>query len=279
MQPVIVLGRGWLGTEAVRAGRREGIWVESIDRSRRPDLFPPADPSALTQVLRDAVAVINACGSLGGDDRQLQASNVDLARFVARVAAMTRTRLVHVGSAAEYGPPTTERLHEDHPARPAGPYGRTKLQGTLAVLDECEPGSAVVARVFNPVGPGQPDHLPVAEFARASLSRDDGPLVIRNAATERDFVSVHDVGRTLIRLATAARVDHTVVNVCSGIGLRYGDLVLAMLERVGSARTIHSLGESGIMGVVGDPTRLAQMTGLELEASVTLMAELALSER
>ncbi len=279
MHPVYVLGRGWLATEAIRAARIMGISVESIDRSRRPDLFPPASHVALAGFVGEAVAVINACGRLRGDDRELQAANVDLARFVARAAAVTSTRLVHVGSAAEYGPPTTERLHEDHPTRPAGPYGRTKLHGTRAVLDVSEQGGAVVARVFNPVGPGQPDHLPVAEFARAARSNDRGPLVLRNAATKRDFVSVHDVGRSLIRLATAERVDHAVVNVCSGIGLRYGDLALAMLERLGSERTIRSLGESGIMSVVGDPTRLALMTGLELEASTTLMAELALLAR
>ena len=279
MHPVVVLGCGWLATAAIRAGRISGIPVESIDRSRRPDLFPPASHLALAGFVKEAVAVINACGRLRGGDSELQASNVALARFVARATAVTDTRLVHIGSAAEYGPPTTTRIHEDHPTRPAGPYGRTKLQGTLAVLAESEPGGAVVARVFNPVGPGQPDHLPVAEFARAVRSDDKGPLTLRNAATERDFVSVHDVGRTLIRLATADRVDHGVVNVCSGIGLRYGDLALAMLERVGSTRTIRSLGERGTMSVVGDPTRLARVTGLELAASTTLMAELALSAR
>ena len=184
MHPVYVLGRGWLATEAIRAARIMGISVESIDRSRRPDLFPPASHVALAGFVGEAVAVINACGRLRGDDRELQAANVDLARFVARAAAVTSTRLVHVGSAAEYGPPTTERLHEDHPTRPAGPYGRTKLHGTRAVLDVSEQGGAVVARVFNPVGPGQPDHLPVAEFARAARSNDRGPLVLRNAATK-----------------------------------------------------------------------------------------------
>ena len=192
---------------------------------------------------------------------------------------MTSTRLVHVGSAAEYGPPTTERLHEDHPTWPAGPYGRTKLHGTRAVLDVSEQGGAVVAQVST-----RSDRVSLTTFRSPSSLE---PLARTTAAPSssatlpRKGISFPCQRRGSIsdRLATAERVDHAVVNVCSGIGLRYGDLALAMLERLGSERTIRSLGESGIMSVVGDPTRLALMTGLELEASTTLMAELALSER
>ena len=277
MRPIIVLGSGWLGAAAARSGRLAGLPVETIDRSTRPDLFPPAPPAALSAAVAPAAAIINSCGRLRGDEGELGASNTDLARFVAEAVGPTDARLVHVGSAAEYGPPTTDRIHEDDVVRPVGPYGRTKLEGTLAALEGVAPGRVVVARVFNPVGPGQPDHLPVAEFVRAARSDDAGPLIVRNADTERDFVSIDDVGLSLIRLATVGRLDHDIVNVCSGVGLRYGDLALAILRQTGSARTVRSLGEAGVMRVVGDPTRLIRMTGLKLSASAARMAELALT--
>ncbi len=228
---------------------------------------------------RDADAVVNACGALRGDDASLDAANHLLARFVAEAAASTEVRLVHVGSAAEYGVPASERAHEeDHPT-PTGAYGRSKLAGTRAVLATCAPGQAVVARVFNPVGPGQPDHLPVAEFARAARSPDVGPVTIRNSATERDFLAIDDVGRALVALAVDDRTPPAVVNVCSGVGLSYGAIARAILDQVGSDRSIRSLDEPTVLSVVGDPTRLAQATGIRLESTAEGIAELALAAR
>ena len=65
-------------------------------------------------------------------------------------------RLVHLGSAAEYGRgPGRAPVREDEPARPVGPYGVTKLAGTrLVELARTAGLPAVVLRVFNPVGPG-----------------------------------------------------------------------------------------------------------------------------
>jgi nucleoside-diphosphate-sugar epimerase len=276
MERLLVLGRGWLGTAATDAARAAGIAVDSADRSTRSGLFDPSSDAGLRAAVEEADAVINACGRLQGDDDELEEANDHLARVVAGVAASDNTRLVHVGSAAEYGPPTTERLHEDDPTRPGGRYGQTKLAGTRAVLEECSPGLAVVARVFNPVGAGQPRHQPIAEFAHAALE-GSGPIVIRNAATERDFVSIRDVGRSLVALAGLETIAHPLVNICSGVGLRYGDIAQDMLRQLGSDRTVRSLDEAGIVRVVGDPTRLADMTGLKLSASVDLIAELALA--
>ncbi|MDG4866385.1 NAD-dependent epimerase/dehydratase family protein, partial [Streptomyces sp. T-3] len=86
-----------------------------------------------------------------------------------REAAPT-ARLVHLGSAAEYGPtrPHTP-VTEETATRPQGPYGATKLAGTTAVTTSGL--DAVVLRVFNPVGPGAPaSSLPgrlAAELLRA----------------------------------------------------------------------------------------------------------------
>ena len=277
MRNLIILGDGWLGRAASRAARRRGLDVETVRRVDRPEVFPPATAEALGALLADADAVVNTCGVLRGDGEHLDSANHHLARFVAEAIAPGTARLVHVGSAAEYGPPVSAMVHEADETAPTSTYGRTKLAGTRAVLDVCGPGRAVVARVFNPVGPGQPDHLPVSEFARAARSTEPGPLVIRNAATERDFVPIDDVGQALIALATTQRAVPPIVNVCTGIGLRYGDIAGAMLRQVGADRVVRSLDEPGTLSVVGDPRRLEESTGLLLTTSAEAVAALALA--
>lgn len=75
--------------------------------------------------------------------------------LAAMAAASWRPRLVHVGSVHEYAPqPPGTSLDERTPTRPTTLYGRTKLQGTEAVLEASAAGQveAVVLRVSNAIG-------------------------------------------------------------------------------------------------------------------------------
>ena len=63
----------------------------------------------------------------------LAAANVTAvhALLTAMLGARSRARLVHIGSAAEYGPATEGTpVTEQAPPRPASAYGATKLAGT-----------------------------------------------------------------------------------------------------------------------------------------------------
>ncbi|HKI65134.1 MAG TPA: UDP-glucose 4-epimerase GalE [Burkholderiales bacterium] len=77
---------------------------------------------------------------------------------IALLEAMARRgvrRLVFSSSATVYGEPERLPLTEDHPLRPASPYGKTKLviEHLLADAAAAEPGFAYAAlRYFNPIG-------------------------------------------------------------------------------------------------------------------------------
>ncbi|MGW7544578.1 NAD-dependent epimerase/dehydratase family protein [Streptomyces sp. NPDC054770] len=245
---ILVLGRtGYLGTH-VAAGLRAvpGAQVLGGGRSagaehgveHRVDLAT-VRPEQLAKTLAAVApdAVVNCAGATGGDAVALAELN---ARGPAVLCAALRdaapaARLVHLGSAAEYGPGTPDVLvTESAPTSPVGPYGATKLAGTVAVtaagLD------AVVLRVGNPVGPGAPAaSLPGRITALLREAGPDAAAVLRlgDLSAYRDFVDVRDVARAVVLAATAPGPLPPVLNVGGGRAVPVRELVHALAGRAG----------------------------------------------
>jgi nucleoside-diphosphate-sugar epimerase len=185
-----------------------------------------ADPAELADALRTLApdAVINCAGAVGGGAVALAGANARGPAVLceALAAAAPAARLVHLGSAAEYGAGEPGRpLGEAAPARPLGVYGATKLSGTLAVLDSGL--DAVVLRVFNPLGPGSPAaSLPgrlAAELRRAVRDDGDEPdatVRVGDLSAHRDFVDVRDVARAAGLAATEPGELPRLLNIGGG---------------------------------------------------------------
>ena len=79
------------------------------------------------------------------------------------------------GSAAELGLVDAAKLpvNETHACNPIDAYGRSKWLATVGGLSERAPLEVMVARVFNPIGPGTPPTQALGRFA-ARLN-DPGP--------------------------------------------------------------------------------------------------------
>ena len=134
-------------------------------------------------------------------------------------------RVVLVGSAAELGPVSIADLPvgEGYPCHPADAYGLSKLLATTAGLASRPPLEVVVARVFNPIGPGLPASQALGRFA-AELARGDGPirLLVGDLDARRDFVDVRDVAAALVTLADRGRAGR-VYHVGTGRSERVRD--------------------------------------------------------
>src|SRR5918993_888475 len=158
----VVGGRGWLGTAIVDAARQRGLDVIALARTPTPGAraVDLTNTRALAAALTGCTAVVNAAGALpgrGDTDADLVGANVELPERLAVLAAAHGHRLVHVGSAAEYGPspgPTDALVDEEREPAPVSPYGRTKLAGTEAVLAQRAAGAhALVALAVRPEVP------------------------------------------------------------------------------------------------------------------------------
>jgi nucleoside-diphosphate-sugar epimerase len=238
---------------------------------------PPLDPrwrerdGAATEVLRATVAdgevtaVINACGRVRGTEDELDDANHRFVRWLVEAMAPTGARLVHVGSASEYGDPgSAAPVSEATPARPVGGYATTKALGTDVALDARGAGRPVcVARVFNIVDHPIPAVSPLHEWLDAlrALGPAGGEVEVWWPPTTRDFVMLEDVARALVELATTDTAPPPLVNVCSGVGLRFGQIVEAMAQAMGIHATVRSLDRPGFEAVVGDPELLRSTLG------------------
>ncbi|MDI9832957.1 NAD(P)-dependent oxidoreductase [Streptomyces sp. KAU_LT] len=253
---VLVLGAtGYLGTHVAEELRTlPGARVLVAGRSLAADVtvdLAAARPRDLAAALAEVApdAVVNCAGVTGGDAVTLAEVN---ARGPAVLCAALReaapgARLVHLGSAAEYGPTGPGvRVTESAATRPAGPYGATKLAGTVAVT--ASGLDAVVLRVGNPVGAGAPPTgLPGRVAALLAEAGDDPEAALRlgDLSAHRDFVDVRDVARAAALAATAAGPLPPVLNIGGGDARPVRDLVRALADAAGFRGRIAEAGTGG----------------------------------
>ena len=228
----IVAAAGWHVQPASRAGRV------------RVDLGP--DGARRLAALLDEYrphAVINCAGAVTGDPAELIAANTTAPAVLVRAMLdhAPRARLVHLGSAAEYGVCAPDvPITEAQLPRPVGVYGVTKLAGTQAVgLGRADGLDAVVLRAFNPVGRGAPpSSLPgrlIAQFADAG---GRGEITLGPLGAVRDFVDARDVAGAVLAAITAPVVATPVLNVAAGRGVPVRTLVDTLAAIAGFTGTI-----------------------------------------
>ncbi|MEO3786508.1 NAD-dependent epimerase/dehydratase family protein [Actinocorallia sp. B10E7] len=227
MRLLLLGATGFLGRHV--AARAAGHDV--VTASRRPgaaDLWldPGSEPAGLAEALRAVrpEAVVNCGGAVDGTPAELVDGNVTAVSRLVEAVRDRGCRLVHVGSAAEYGTVSVGvPVAETARPQPVGAYGVTKLAGTSLVLTLQD---SVVLRVFNPIGPGAPPSSllgrVVAQVARGSSEIRTGPL-----DATRDYVDVRDVADAI--LAAAASDARGVLNAGSGTPTLSRDLVHALL--------------------------------------------------
>lgn len=254
MRVLVIGASGFLGAHVRHRAMAAGMEVVTASRTDLPDsprhyrLDLGTDPAVrvagiLTEVMPDAV--VNCAGATLGSTELLTTTNVVGTHTLVRAMLLVRYegRLVHLGSAAEYGRGAEGvPVSEATPARPHSVYGATKLAGTsLIELARSAGLDAVVLRVFNPVGSGAPEHsLPgrvAAELRRAYSAGHDlrlGPL-----DAVRDFVDARDVAEAVLAAVLAREVPYPVLNIASGRGVPARTLVKELLSVSGATCSVY----------------------------------------
>ena len=287
--PLLVAGAtGWLGGTLLKVARESGFEVIGVSRQAEGDsrveecdvshgdavdrLFRRLRPSTVFNCVR--VRTEEFCTAA----RPRRSVGLTELGVLLDASARYRSRLVHVGSAAEYGAslkrrPVTERARP----RPLSLYGRQKLAQTKLALARAQRGQAVVvARLFNLVGPGEGlDTVTGSWIARLASPSSQIGSPVEIAGTVRDFLDVRDAARALLLLGTHAKAKGTY-NTCSGRGTRIDRLVrtvariLSVDVRVRSVtpRSVNGSGPSFAVGSSGKLRRLGWAPRIPLERSI-----------
>lgn len=177
-----------------------------------------------------------------------------------------RPRVLLLGSAAEYGA-SRRRLTEGSPARPQTDYGVSKLlQTRLGLAYNVLGVPVVVARLFNLYAPDAPDTFAVPRVWNLLRRKSKGPRTLQTGPQNavRDFLALPDALEALALLATRGKPGE-IYNVCSGRGLRMGDLFDAMARGAGVnviwKATGAGSGKSAASFAVGNPAKIRRRTG------------------
>ena len=172
------------------------------------------------------------------------------------MAALKIHRLVFSSSATVYGEPERLPLTEDHPLRPANPYGNTKLivERLLADRARSDPTFRYIAlRYFNPVGAhpsgrigedprGAPQNLfpylaRVAVKALPKLRVFGNDYDTPDGTGVRDYIHVLDLARGHVAALEALekRPDCMTVNLGTGRGYSVVEAINAFERATGIA--------------------------------------------
>jgi GDP-4-dehydro-6-deoxy-D-mannose reductase len=144
-------------------------------------------------------------------------------------------------------------------------------QGHLALEHAAASPVAVVrTRTFHHTGPRRGEVFAESSFARQVAEVEaclrEGVLRVGNLEAVRDYSDVRDVVRAYWLLLERGAAGE-VYNVCSGRGVKIGDLLERLIAAAGVRVEVRQdperLRPSDLPALVGDPSRLKAATGWE----------------
>ena len=258
MHVLVTGGAGFIGAHSCRVLLEGGHRVTALDdlsHGRRDALPAGADlhvldvrspqlAAELDRLRPDAVlhlaAQMDVRRSVADPMHDASINVLGTVNVLAAASRAGASRLVFASSGgAVYGEQQAFPAKEDHPRRPASPYGVSKLCGEEYVQLAGRDGlSTLSLRYANVYGPGQ-DPLGeagvVAIFLHKMVHGAD-PVINGDGEQTRDFVFVEDVARANL-LAVESR-EIGALNVGTGRETSVNALAAMLARQVGFARPI-----------------------------------------
>ncbi len=275
---LVFAGSSFVGRHLCGRLRAGGVTVVSTGRCEGAGYCDVSDPQSVRRLFNEvAPDSVFQCGAATAPDaaaQQMYRVHVTGTLNVLRAAAELAPNavLVFLGSAAEYGAVDDLHLpiHEEHPKKPVSLFGASKAAQTQWALAAAVEWNlrVIVARPFNLLGPGLPEHYLAAGLAKRLLREGPtvAPLPVANADATRDFVDVRDAAEALAVMterAAPAPGKPCVFNIATERETTVMDIARALCELHGG-RSAVGLGaassRSQIRRSCGDAWRLRRAT-------------------
>lgn len=219
--------------EVITAGRGESEdeFVDLLDRTSIDNILKKYKPEV----------VINCAGIVVNTENAFK--NVEFCKniFESIVAVGTPyPKVIISGSAAEYGVVDSLEgaVSEDMALNATSNYGRSKIEEvalaeSYAIKYKID---VVVARIFNPIGPGMGQKFLITNLMRQIEECQQGKteqLSLSRLDAKRDYIDIRDVAEAIHRFAIVDNKEHHVVqNVGSGMSVTNGQLLTTLLDHI-----------------------------------------------
>lgn len=244
------------------------IDISSVDSPYLSYKIDVTDPVLLTNLLEELSPslIINLMGVLRGNNLDhFYQCNVRVSQTLMEYAAQRTeeiSKILLIGSAAEYGYVQSNPVDENYPRHPISPYGLSKvLQQEVAqyfFLKNSVP--VVIARTFNLTGEGISPQLAIGAWRdKISSTRNGGTIKVGNIDSYRDYIDIDYVVDVYWKLLQQAPIGE-VFNVCSGSAIQMRELLQNEINISGKNITVEidkSLYKTDDLPIIfGDNTKL-----------------------
>lgn len=193
----------------------------------------------------------------GMAEEEIRAMNVAGVRHVLDAAAAEGVRkVVFVSSSGVYGIPTTVPVTEDHPQRPLGAYGRSKIEAETLCLEFLARGGDVT--IFRPMSLFGPHMSGVFLLLFDWVHRGKNVYLLGSGQNRVQMVSAWDVADACLLAATTPAARGAILNLGAEIVPTVRAQVEALVAHAGSPSRIVPIPA----GLLRAAARVLNVTGL-----------------
>jgi NDP-hexose 4-ketoreductase len=231
---VVLFGAGgFLGSHIAQAFRADNLELFLFSRSQLDLVLAGATGiSDVLEQLQPSI-IVNAIGALTGSESELEAANLisvkNLLEAVEKISP--RARVIHLGSAAEYGfSEPGSSLHEDAICTPIGTYANLKLIATQLMLESKL--ETVTLRIANPVGPGTPETLlpgAIAQRLQTAILENASEIQSGPLSDYRSYVDARDIAQAVLIVARAENPPR-LINIASPRAVQVREVVTELVR-------------------------------------------------
>jgi NDP-hexose 4-ketoreductase len=230
-----------------KTGRSQGSHLSSFRRGELHvrlalDLVKDG-ATGISEVLErlQPTVIVNAVGTLTGSEQELEAANLTAVQNLLEAAQIIspRARVIHLGSAAEYGPvdrgpgESGSSVNEDAICNPIGMYATLKLKATQLMLESSL--ETVTLRIANPVGPRTPETLlpgAIAKRLRTAILENASEIRSGPLSDYRSYVDARDIAQAVLIVAQAESLPR-IVNIASPRAVQVREVVTELIRLSG----------------------------------------------
>jgi NDP-hexose 4-ketoreductase len=185
--------------------------------------------------------IINSVGALTGSESELEAANLTTVQNLLEAAENTapQARVIHLGSAAEYGPidrgpgEPGSSVSEDATCNPIGIYAKLKLEATQLMLESKL--ETLTLRIANPVGPKTPESLlpgAIAQRLRTAILENASEIRSGPLSDYRSYVDARDIAQAVLIVARAENPPR-LINIASPRAVQVREIVNELIRLSG----------------------------------------------